>query len=457
MLNRIYNKTGIKLIALLLALSVILGSMASCKLFAYIADSESEIRENIAESVASGGEGHDRVSEYLRDWGMPLFDKIKFEYFEVCFIQLYNLEGGMPETLDHAVKTAELFLESYYSAIDCEDKTAVTDGLISCYVYALGDPYSIYRPPTETENYATDMSGKFGGIGVMVEYNDADESIMINTVYPGSPAEGAGVKVGDYIYAVDGKTVSELGYTNAVNYVRGEIGTTVELTLLRGDEYVTLSMKRAEVEEINVDFSFDEETKIGYVQIVSFKENTFNQFKSAIDELEDLGVEGIIFDLRNNPGGYVNSVCDVISYLISTGNTIMSYQYKNRDPVYLRSTDDGKKFDHTVDLPMVVLCNQYTASAGEIFTAAIRDYRNDGMLNATIVGTQTYKKGIMQNTYYYLDDSSVTLTVAYYNPPCGENYHGIGVTPDVIIENSESEDLQLDAAYAEIFKLLNIK
>ena len=301
----------------------------------------------------------------------------------------------------------------------------------------------------------TDMSGKFGGIGVMVEYNDADESIMINTVYPGSPAEAAGVKVGDFIHAVDGKTVSELGYNNAVNYVRGEIGTTVELTLLRDGELVTVTATRAEVEEINVDYGIDEESNIGYVQIVSFKDNTFSQFKNAIDALEVAGVSGIIFDLRNNPGGYVDSVVSVISYLIPDGNTVMSYQYKGKDPIELVA-DDGET-DHIVDLPFVVICNEYTASAGEIFTAAIRDYRNEGILNATIVGTTTYKKGIMQNSYYYpFDPSTVTLTVAYYNPPCGENYHGIGVTPDRVVELDESGvDLQLNAALEEIKTLIN--
>ena len=455
MINCTLTKSSIKLIALLLSLSILLGSMVSCKLFSYVAETETEISENIAESVANGGSGHNRVADYLRDWGMPIFDTIKFEYFEVCFVQLYNFENGMPDTLTHAVKTANLFLDNYYNSIDKGDKTAVTDGLITCYVDSLDDPYSIYRPPVETEEYSTDMSGKFGGIGVVVEYDHTNETIMINTVYPDSPAEGAGVKVGDFIHAIDGVTVEEIGYTNAVNRVRGEIGTTVELTLLRGDEYITVSMKRAEVEEINVDYSFDEETKIGYVVIVAFKQNTFDQFKKAIDELEKSGATGIVFDLRNNPGGYVNSVCDVVSYLIPTGKTIMSYQYKGKDPVFLKSTNDEKNTDHTLDIPMVVLCNQYTASAGEIFTAAIRDYRNEGMLDATIVGTVTYKKGIMQNTYYYFDDSSITLTVAYYNPPCGENYHGIGITPDVIVENSETEDLQLDAAYSELQKLLN--
>ena len=133
----------------------------------------------------------------------------------------------------------------------------------------------------------------------------------------------------------------------------------------------------------------------------------------------------------------------------------MSYQYKGSDPVVLYSEDDEDGVDHVLEIPMVVICNQYTASAGEIFTAAIRDYRNDGMMDASIVGTVTYKKGIMQNTYYYIDESSVTITVAYYNPPCGVNYHGIGVTPDILVENTAEADLQLESAYNEILRLIN--
>ena len=427
-MKKLYQGWIGRLLLLVLTLSLLLSSLTACDMFSYVANGKTEIQDNIDSSAED--DSYEYVSEYLRDWGMPIFDTIKFQYFESCFIQLYNYKDGLPETLAHAKDTAALFLEKYYDNINTKDKTAVTDALLDCYVTVIGDPYSAYRPPVETEDYMTDMSGKFGGIGVMVEYNDADESIMINTVYPGSPAEAAGVKVGDFIHAVDGKTVSELGYNNAVNYVRGEIGTTVELTLLRDGELVTVTATRAEVDEINVDYGIDEESNIGYVQIVSFKDNTFSQFKNAIDALEVAGVSGIIFDLRNNPGGYVDSVVSVISYLIPDGNTVMSYQYKGKDPIELVA-DDGET-DHIVDLPFVVICNEYTASAGEIFTAAIRDYRNEGILNATIVGTTTYKKGIMQNSYYYpFDQSTVTLTVAYYNPPCGENYHGIGVTPTV--------------------------
>ncbi len=455
-MKKTYHGAISRLLLLLLVISVLFTSLVSCDLFSYVADNKDEIQNNINNSQDDASKENQKkfVSDYLREWGMPIFDKLKFKYFEDCFIQLYNYEEGMPDTLSHAKKTADLFMESYYDTVNKDDKTAVTDALLDCYVAALDDPYAFYRPPVETEDYMTDMSGKFGGIGVMVEYNDLDKTIMVNTVYPDSPAEKAGIKVGDYFHSVDGKTVEELGYTNAVNYVRGEIGTEVTLVMLRGEEYITVKAIRAEVEELNVVYEIDAEKNIGYVQIVSFKDNTFPQFKEAIDSLEEAGVKGIIFDLRNNPGGYVDSVVSVISYLIPDGNSVMSYQYKGRNKIELKSKDSGD--DHVVDLPFVVICNQYTASAGEIFTAAIRDYRDNEMLNACIVGVNTYGKGIMQSSYYYpLDKSTVTFTVAYYNPPYGGNYHGEGVKPDVKVEIENNTDTQYEAAVKELQNLIN--
>ena len=453
-MKKSYQKAISKLLLLFIVLSVVFSSLVSCDLFSYVADDKEEIQNNIdAGNTGKDEEQKKYVCDYLREWGMPIFDKLKFKYFEDRFIQLYNYEGGLGDTLTHAKKTAELFMEYYFDNVDKEDKTAVTDALLDCYVSALEDPYAFYRPPVETEDYMTDMSGKFGGIGVMVEYNDLDKTIMVNTVYPDSPAEKAGIKVGDYFYSIDGKTVEELGYTNAVNYVRGEIGTSVTLVMLRGDELVTVTAIRDEVEEINVAYEIDEEKNIAYVQIVSFKDNTFAQFKKAIDSIEAAGVKGIIFDLRNNPGGYVDSVVSVISYLIPDGERVISYQYKGREDIVLTAKDDGE--DHVVDLPFVVICNQYTASAGEIFTAAIRDYREDKILNATIVGVTTYGKGIMQSSYYYpIDKSTVTFTVAYYNPPCNVNYHGIGVIPDVVVEIENNVDTQYEAAVEELQKLI---
>ncbi len=451
-MKQIYKNILSRLILLVLILSVVFGSLVSCGLFTHVAD-KSELQANIDNSAEETQ--NEFVFEYLRDWGMPLFNQIKFRYFEKRFKDYFNMEEGLPNVYTHAKETADLFLAEFYDNTDLSDSTAVTDALLDCYVTAIGDPYSAYRPPVETEDYLTDMSGKFGGIGVMVEYNNSEKTIMVSTVYPDSPAEKAGIKVGDYLYAVDGKTVEELGYNNAVNYVRGEIGTSVTLEMIRDGEHVICTAVRAEVEELNVVYDIDTESNVGYVQIVGFKGNTFDQFKNAIDALEEAGVDGIVFDLRGNPGGYVDSVVAVISYLIPDGKTVMSYQYKGQDRVELIS-DDGDT-DHVVDLPFVVICNQYTASAGEIFTAAIRDYRNEGLLRAAIVGTTTYKKGIMQSSFYYpADKSTVTMTVAYYNPPCGKNYHGIGVEPDVYVEDTSSEvDLQLSSAFDEIKKLIN--
>ena len=444
MKNLINNRALTRLLLLLVTLSILLSSLTSCKLlsiFSYVADSDEEIENNVSDTIEHI-DGY-YVCDYLRDWGMPIFNKVKFKYFEECLTQLYNYENGMPNTLDHAKKTAELFLANYSSTVNKDDTTAVTDALLDCYVSALDDPYAFYRPPVETEDYMNDMSGKFGGIGVMIEYDYQNETIMVNTVYPESPAEKAGIKVGDFIYAIDGKTVTELGLNNAVYHVRGEIGTPVELELIRNGEHITLTAIRDEVEELNVTYETDEENNIGYVQIVAFKENTFSQFKDAIDSLKEANVDGIIFDLRGNPGGYVKSVVDVISYIVPDGVTVISYQYNDGD-------------DHSIDIPCVVICNEYTASAGEIFTSAVRDYRNDGQLTATIIGTTTYGKGIMQSTYYYpLDQSTVTFTVAYYNPPCGENYHEIGIVPDVVVELEGATDTQLEAAVNELIKLIN--
>lgn len=439
---------SVALISILVILTIILLP----GLNGYVAEDKDEINDNIdnSDEIIS----YDRVYLYLRKWGMPIFDQTKFSYFEYYINRYYAYEGGVPDARIHAEKTAEFFLENYYDSIDLNDSVAVTDALLKCYVSVLDDPYSTYRPPVETEDYNTDMSGTFGGIGVVVEYNSREETIRVTTVYQNSPAEKCGIKVGDYIQGVNGKDISEIGYNNAVNHIRGKIGTTVDITLLRDGELVNVTATRALVEEINASYEIDE-NGIGYVEIVAFKENTFAQFKKAIDALEEAGVKGIIFDLRNNPGGYVDSVVAVISYLIPDGNPVMSYKYNGYDEVVLLSQDD--EGDHVVDLPFVVICNGNTASAGEIFTAAIRDYRDRDMMNATIVGTTTYKKGVMQSSFYYSkDQSSMTFTVAYYKPPYGDNYHGIGVAPDVVVENTEAEDLQLKEAYIQMEKLLSV-
>lgn len=431
--------------------------------FAPAADAE-EILENIARSEEENDKNYDFVSSYLIDWGFPEFDKAKVNWIESKFYTYYNYEGGISASVSavmpRAAEIARIFIDEHYSNIDLTKKDDVTAAIVDAYVTYSGDPYAVYRTGDEYNEFNTDMSGEFCGIGVMVEYNHKDESLMVATVYPDSPAERAGFKVGDFIYAIEDTTIEEIGYMNAVYLIRGERGTPVNVTVLRGEEQIVLTAIRDTIVEKSVLYEITDEG-YGYIQITTFKGNTDEQFAIAIDHMRENNVKGIIFDLRNNTGGYLDTVVNMLSYILPTGKLLLTYEYKTLGSRSAMTTDDyydeitGESVDSVLDIPMVVLCNEYTASAAEIFTSVIRDYRNDGLLKAKTIGTVTFKKGIMQSTFAHQDGSSITLTIAYYNPPSGENYHGIGITPDIEIENTETEDLQYERAVEELTNLIN--
>ena len=453
-----HNKAR-RAVSLILVLLLLLSIFSCSAPSSAVMDSKEEITAKMNEDLAAP----DRLQytyaiDYLARWGFCGYDDAKIKWVEQIMGAYYNYEDGLPDTREHARLCATDFLENYYDNVDKEDKSELTDAILTCYASAVADPYTIYRPVAENDSYNTDLSGKFGGIGVVVEYNHSDKSLMISSVYIDSPAEKAGMKVGDYIVGVGGVSIDEIGYLNAVDYIRGEIGTEVRLTLKRGDASVECTAIRGEVVEKTVAYQIIDD--IGYIRITSIKGNTYEQFVEAINAVEKSGARGVIFDLRSNPGGYMDVVCDMVSYLVPSGHDIVSYAYKGRRTTVIKSTDDkdpttGKVKDHVFDLPITVICNEYTASAGEIFTSAIRDFRDMGVIKqATIVGKTTYKKGIMQTGFGYNDGSSITLTVAYYKPPCGINYHGIGVSPDVEVDYSETEDTQLKVALEELEKLI---
>ena len=458
MKNKIRNLT--RCIVLLLVTVTAIIFLSGCVTRRHVATEGSEILEFASADLEAGNKNYDYVLYYLRDWGFPDFDIQKIMWSEAIFQNYYVYNGGLDTVLNHAAATAEYYVENYFDSIDRSDYKAVTDAVIDSYVRATGDPYSFYRTPEAADEFTADMSGKFGGIGVVVEYDHNAGTISISSVNIGSPAEAAGFAVGDMIIAVDGKSVEELGYLNAVYYVRGEIGTDVSITVLRDGKELTLTATRAEVVEKVVAYEITEDG-YGYIAIAEFKSITYEQFVEAYDAVMAAEVKGIIFDLRNNPGGYVDSVCNTVSYILPTGNLIASCHYKMGDPNTLFTKDDvhpttGETFDSALTVPVVVLCNEYTASAGEIFTAVLRDYNKTGLVTASVVGTTTYGKGIMQSSLYYSmsDMSTLTLTIAYYNPPSGKNYQDIGITPDITVENTETEDLQYEAAIRELERLI---
>ncbi len=390
------------------------------------------------------------ASNYLDDWKFPGLNytyKSKIRSVETLYRDYFVKD--LPDAYTMAKGTAELFLEHFYDDTDLKDPEAVTDGLIACYVRMTGDPYSFYRTAEEYDDYDTDMSGEFAGIGVTITYDYLEEKMTVTAVSSGGGADDAGILSGDVITKADGKLISELGYQKAISVIRGEEGTRVKITVDRGGEELEFEVERKHIVEETVTYEIDE-NKIGYIKITEFKEITFDQFKAAIDAMKASGAEGVVYDLRGNPGGYLRTVVDMISYIVPKGTEIVSFTNDYANP--MKSTDS-----HTLDIPCAVICDGGTASAGELFTASMRDFgRGDGaFFESVIVGETTYGKGVMQNSYEFTDGSAITLTVAYYNPPSKVNYDGIGIKPDVEIADSDEGDPQLDKAIEEVTKLIN--
>ena len=414
---------------------------------------ESLEKQAIRDNVAAYEGGHTWVADALYDFGFAI-NKQKVKNVESAYKQYYYKE--LPSTAELAVATATIFLNNYYDDIAVDDRDATTTYILKSFVAAVGDPYSYYYSEDEYSEFLGSMSGSGTkvGIGVMLEANYQKNTMKVTTVLPGSAAEAAGILCGDYIVAVDGTRISEVGIDAAMALVAGEVGTIVEITVLRGDTEITFEATRIQLSDVSV-VSEMLEGNIAYVQVIQFKENTPAQFKTAINNLKNQGAVGFIFDMRGNPGGVLEAVVEMIDYIVPDGHRIASYTIgQTSKTVY--TSDDG----HSLDLPIVVLCNSGTASAGELFTAAMSDFGDWNLLDVAIVGEQTYGKGVMQSSFPINGYEGLKLTMAFYNPPCDVNYDGVGVLdvskPNHIFEpNLTEEDTQLKTAITELLKLVN--
>lgn len=317
----------------------------------------------------------------------------------------------------------EKFVGDYF-LFDAEDKK-LEAGIYAGYMNALGDPYSVYYTAEEYQALIESTSGEYSGIGAMVNQNAETKIIKIVKVFAGSPGEEAGLLAEDIIYKVDDMEVTGMDLDLVVGtYIKGEAGTKVKLTVIRGDdnEEVELEITRRKIEVPTVEFKILE-NDIGYISVMQFDTVTADQFKNAIDTLEQDGAKKLIIDLRNNPGGVLDGVVAMLDYMLPDGLLVYTEDRNGEGSKYY--SKDG----HQVDLPLVLLVNGNSASASEVFAGAIKDYTW-----GLIVGTKTFGKGIVQNVIGLGDGTAIKLTTQHFFTPSGYALHGKGIEPDEIVE-----------------------
>ncbi len=312
-----------------------------------------------------------------------------------------------------------------YFVEDISD-SELSDGIALGAVYSLDDKYSAYYTAEQYSAVLDNNEGLGAGIGVTVTEHPDTGNIYVINVSTGSPADIAGIKAGDSILSVDGKKVADIGFSDAVAAVQGEEGTKCKLTLLRDGKEITTEATRGRFVSTSV-FSHMIGT-LGYIQITDFNTATVAQFKDAVTAAQENGATGLIFDVRGNGGGTLDSVEKILDFLLPEGD-VVSATYKNGKKEVLFTSDKNE-----IDLPMAVLCDDDTASASELFAAAIRDFGK-----GKLVGETTYGKGVMQRTFGLSDGSAVRLTIAYFNPPSGINFNGVGLEPDVSVELNDEQ------------------
>lgn len=334
-------------------------------------------------------------------------------------------------------------IDKYYLYEDKIDTDELAEGIYSGYTSALGDKYTVYYDEDETKALMESTSGTFSGVGATLT-KDADTGYAtIVNVYEGSPAEKAGLKAGDILEKIDDHEVGDEQLDTVVSWIKGEKGTDVKITVLRDGEELELTATRDTIEVKTVSYEM-KENQIGYIRVSEFDTVTYDQFKEALDDLEKQGMQGLIVDLRNNPGGSLDTVTNMLRLLLPEG-TIVSTKDKNgkTDEITCDGTHEFKK-------PMAVLVNQYSASASEIFSGAVQDYGT-----AKIVGVTTYGKGVVQQLMDLGDGTCLKVTIAEYYTPDGRSINGKGVEPDVKVEYQYDEenpkaDNQLDQALSTV-------
>ncbi|MDO4522150.1 MAG: S41 family peptidase [Eubacteriales bacterium] len=307
------------------------------------------------------------------------------------------------------------------------DEAAIEDGIYGGMVAALGDPYSIYYSKKELKNVETSTNGSYVGIGLTLSENKTDGTIRVESCFKDSPAYRAGIEIGDIIVSLNGERLSDIGMnlTELVEMIREEEEERFTLGLVRGESSLEVEVTRENIELQTVEAKMLE-GNIGYLHILEFDNVTEEQFQTALQQLEDEGMEKLIVDVRDNPGGVLGVVCSILDLMLPEGRIVYTEDKNGVEKEYFSDEE------HQFTKPLAVLINENSASASEIFAGAVKDY---GM--GTLVGTTTFGKGIVQRIFTLSDGTGMKLTVAKYYTPGGTDIHEKGITPDVEVELDE--------------------
>lgn len=327
-------------------------------------------------------------------------------------------------------KLAELqaIIEQQY--IGGADSQTLEDYAAAGMVEGTGDRWSYYIPASEMKAHTESMNNAYVGIGVTVRLREDDKGLDVMAVTEGGPAEEAGILPGDILYAVGGEQIAPLGMTGATDRIKGKEGTTVELTVLRGEEKLVFTVERRSIQVIVAKGQMLSDN-IGLVTIENFNSRSAQSTKEIIASLRQQGATALILDVRNNPGGYRSELVKLLDYLLPEGVLFRSEHYDGTQSI-------DRSDASYLDMPMVVLVNEDSYSAAEFFAAALREYEA-----ATVVGTQTCGKGYYQETILLSDGSAVNLSTGRYFTPKGVSLAGVGLAPDKVVEVDEETYLKI--------------
>ena len=354
------------------------------------------------------------------------------------------ISNGGTTGIESALASIRTMLEEEY--IGELDDEQMLEMAIKGYVAGVGDEYTEYYTPEEMSQEYDSAMGNYVGIGIYMVVNYEEGTITVLEPMEGSPAEAAGLQEGDLITKVDGQEVTADNVTEMSNAIKGEEGTTVTLEITRGEETLEAQVERKRIEISHIESRMLEDN-IGYIQILDFDGGTAEEFRENYENLNNQGATSLIIDIRNNGGGVVDEAIDILEMICDRDSTLLIEKDKDENEVIIKSEEDP-----FINIPIVVLTNENSASASEILAGALKD--ND---KATIIGETTYGKGVIQTLYRLTDGSGLKITTNEYVTPNRTTINKVGIEPDIAVELPEDieeltdeNDTQLQRAIEEL-------